>query len=234
MNTTQDFRNALRWFPELSDDARALLIQHLRVQTCGDNTVIYFQDDPTQILYFVRRGYVRLSYIWDDGTVALHSIVAPGRFFGEAGALTGQDHADTAFAVGPTELLALDLGWAELKTPASKELRLCLCDIVARGYRDHIDFTRGLYRSNLAQRLAYALLRLLDQLGNDIRWRGNTMRCLGPVVTQRDLGAMVRGTRENINKTLRLWQKQGILTLEDRHIVVLDRERLERVVTSSE
>jgi CRP-like cAMP-binding protein len=207
---------------------------HTRAQTCGDNTVIHFQDDPTQSVYFVRRGHVRLSFISEDGTVSLHSIVPPGRSCGEAGALEGLSHTDTAFAAGPTEILTLGLGWIDDDGAAAQELRLAVARLIARRFREHVDFTRALYRSNLAQRLSYSLLRLLDQLGNDIRFRGHPVRCLGPVVTRRDLGAMVRGTRENINKTLRQWQKQGILALEDRHIVVLDRDRLERITLAAD
>ena len=220
---------ALDGFLELGSAARELARAYTRLQVSGDNTVIYFQDDTTQAVYFVRRGHVRLSYISEDGTVALQSIVPPGRSFGEAGALEGLPHTDTAFAAGPTEIVVLTLGWIDESGPAAQELRLALARLIARRFREHVDFTRALYKSNLAQRLSYSLLRLLDQLGNDIRFRGATVRCLGPVVTQRDLGAMVRGTRENINKTLREWQRQGILALEDRHIVILDRDRLEKI-----
>ncbi|MCL3883286.1 helix-turn-helix domain-containing protein [Marivita sp. GX14005] len=66
-------------------------------------------------------------------------------------------------------------------------------------------------------------------MGNDLAYRGSRVLCLGPEVTQRDLGVMARGTRENVNKTLRRWQKDGILALEDRHIIVLDRERLDNL-----
>lgn len=225
---------ALDGFLELGSAARELARQHTRALSCGDNTVIYFQDDPTAAVYFVRRGHVRLSYISEDGTVALQSIVPPGRSFGEAGALELLSHTDTAFAAGPTEILALGLGWIDEGGTPAQELRLAVARLIARRFREHVDFTRALYRSNLAQRLSYSLLRLLDQLGNDIKFRGNLVRCLGPVVTQRDLGAMVRGTRENINKTLRQWQREGILALEDRHIVVLDRERLERITLSAD
>lgn len=53
------------------------------------------------------------------------------------------------------------------------------------------------------------------------------VECLGPVITQRDLGYMARGTRENVNKTLRSWEKEGWIKLEDRHLLMLDRDALE-------
>lgn len=200
-----------------------------RVVTLKDNTVLYFQDDPTDRLFFVKHGYVRLCYISEDGLVTLHSIVPPGRSFGEAGALEQFGYCDTAFALGAAEVIALDLECMTEHNSTHDEIRIAISKIIARSYRDHVEFTRGLYRSNMAQRLSYSLLKLLDILGNQIKYRGQTVHCIGPVVTQRDLGAMARGTRENVNKALRNWQKQGIIVMEDRHIIVLDRPKLERV-----
>jgi len=200
-----------------------------RVSNLKDNSVVYFQDDPTEHLFFVKHGYVRLSYISEDGLVTLHSIVPPGRSFGEAGALERFGYCDTAFGVGATEVIALDLACMNDHASVADEIRLAVARLIARRYRDHVEFTRALYRPNLALRLSYSLLKLLDTLGNEIRYQGQQVQCLGPVVTQRDLGAMARGTRENVNKALRNWQKKGILALEDRHIIVLDRPRLEQV-----
>lgn len=214
---------------EISPPALAHAQRFCRLVTMADNSVIYYQDDPSESLYFVARGHVRLSYISEDGLVTLNSIVPPGRSFGEAGALEGFGYCDTAFSVGVAEVIVMDLACIAQSGSLADEIRLAVARLIARRYRDHVDFTRALYRPNLGLRLSYSLLRLLDLLGNDIRYRGRTVRCLGPVVTQRDLGAMARGTRENVNKALRQWQKEGILALEDRHIIVLDRARLEQV-----
>lgn len=203
-----------------------------RVQTYSGNSVVYFQDDPTQQIFFVRQGYVRLSYITEDGLVTLHSIVPPGRSFGEAGAFEGFGYCDTAFTVGDTEILTLGLSWIKDDGDAAQELRFAIAKLIARRHRDQVEFTRALYRPNLALRLSHSLLRLLDLLGNEIRYKGRPVECLGPVVTQRDLGSMARGTRENVNKTLRKWEKDGILALEDRHIIILERGRLEDVALS--
>lgn len=206
---------------------------HMSVQHFQANNVIYFQNDPTDCLYFVTRGYVRLSYIGEDGVVTLHSIVPPGRSFGEAAAFDGDGFVDTAFTATQTEVMALNLGCLnEISAPAAR-IQGHVARLIARRLRDHMEFTRALYRPVLMQRLSHSLLRLLDLMGNEIRFRGAMYRCLGPMVTQRDLGSMARGTRENVNKMLRKWHDDGVLALEDRHIIVLDENRL-RSLTLSE
>lgn len=199
---------------------------YLSVQSFQANNVVYFQGDQNNCLYFVTRGYVRLSYISEDGVVTLHSIVPPGRSFGEAGAFDTVGFVDSAFTATQTELLVLNLCWLEDASGPAAKMQGHVARLIARRLRDHVEFTRALYRPILVQRLSHSLLRLLDLMGNEIRYRGQMYRCLGPVVTQRDLGSMARGTRENVNKMLRKWHDDGILTLEDRHIIVLDEARL--------
>ena len=79
---------------------------------------------------------------------------------------------------------------------------------------------------NLSGRLALSLLYLLDVVGTRVTVQGREVECRGPEVTQRDLGTLARGTRENVNKMLRTWIKEDVLEIEDRHIIVRSRTPL--------
>lgn len=208
--------------------AAVLAGRGLRQQFPG-NAVVYYQDDPTTHIYLLVRGYIRLSYISENGIVTLLSMATPGQSFGESGSLDSLPHCDTAFTVGTTEIMTLDCASLRDGSETAADLERAMARIFARRWRSHVDFTRALYLPNLNLRLSHALLRLLDDMGNKIKFRGRMVDCLGPVITQRDLGSMARGTRENVNKTLRSWEEDGIIALEDRHILVLNREALEDV-----
>jgi CRP/FNR family transcriptional regulator, cyclic AMP receptor protein len=208
--------------------ASALAVRALRQQLPG-NAVVYYQDDPTTHIFLLVRGHIRLSYISENGIVTLLSMATPGQSFGESGTLESLPHCDTAFTVGSTEIITLDCANLRDGSETAAELERAMARIFARRWRAHVDFTRALYLPNLNLRLSHALLRLLDDLGNKIKFKGQMVDCLGPVITQRDLGSMARGTRENVNKTLRGWENDGIIALEDRHILVLNREALEEI-----
>ncbi len=227
-----DAKLALTGLLSLGPDVVDFIRPHLTTHSFNANSVVYFQNDPTTSIYFVTRGYVRLSYITEDGVVTLHSIVPPGRSFGEAGVFDSGGFVDTAFTATQTELVAMNLGWLDDPSTQAARMQGYLARLIARRLRDHVEFTRALYRPILTQRLSHSLLRLLDLMGNDIRYRGQMYRCLGPVVTQRDLGSMARGTRENVNKMLRKWHEDGVLALEDRHIIVLNEARLQGLTLS--
>jgi CRP-like cAMP-binding protein len=45
-------------------------------------------------------------------------------------------------------------------------------------------------------------------------------------LSQTELANMIHATRENVNRCLRQWQRQGIIDLDERWIVILQREAL--------
>lgn len=200
----------------------------------GPNSVIYFQEDDTECLYLVVTGYVRQTYINENGVVTLTSVVPRGHIFGEAGLLDGGPHLDTAFTVGTTEVMQITRGSLRQVMETHPDLREALSGMVSRRYRSYMAMTRALYLPSLSLRLAHVLLQIADVLGNQIRYRGVMIDCIGPIITQQDLGSMARGTRENVNKTLRGWEKAGILALEDRHILLTDRAQLLEIALNSD
>lgn len=213
----------------VGEDTATALSENAIWRSVKGNAVVYYQDDPTNYLYLLAHGHIRLCNISEDGVVTLLSIVTPGNCFGESGTLERQDHCDTAFAAGPTDLLMIDVAQLGSNQPHSQELTRALAKAIAKRYRCHVEFTRALFLPNLSLRLSHVLIWLLGELGNEISFKGNLVGCLGPIVTQRDLGSMARGTRENVNKVLKSWERHGIIALEDRHILVLDQTALEAV-----
>lgn len=212
----------------LSEDTATAVAHYAEDHDYPGNSVIYYQDDPTTHLYVLIKGHVRQTYINENGMVTLISLVPPGKSFGESGALEGETYCDTAFTIGPTKAIAVDLSCLNSES-CGAEFRAALGTVMARRYRNHVELTRALYLPNLSLRLSHTLLRLIESLGNEIRYKGRMVECLGPIVTQQDLGSMARGTRENVNKTLRSWEKLGIVALEDRHILLLERAKLEEI-----
>jgi len=52
-------------------------------------------------------------------------------------------------------------------------------------------------------------------------------------LSQHELAEMAGGTRENVNRCLRDWQRQGILDLKDRWTIILKLDALNDLVKST-
>jgi CRP/FNR family cyclic AMP-dependent transcriptional regulator len=214
-------------FARLGPEARHALARAATRRSFGHNAFIYLQDDEARHLFFVLSGHVRLSYLLDDGSTVLHGILPPGESFGELGVFENSTYCDMATAVGALTTASIPIQAFRALSERHPEIGDALARVVARRYRSYVTLTRDLSLKTLPARLAQAVLRLADGLGTWAEVKGRRVGLLGAVVNQTDLGLMARGSRGNVNRALKAWERAGWIGMQDRCILILDRARLE-------
>ena len=192
---------------------------------------IYMQDDEAKYLHVVQSGYVRLSYMMEDGSAVLHAILAAGETFGELGVFEQSHYPDMATAVGPVVTACIPVSSFGEVARHHPTLSRALSQAVANRYRSYLILTRHLSLKTLSARLAQALLRLADGFGLTVVHEGRPVNMIGAMVTQTDLGLMARGSRGNVNRALKAWERAGWIASKDRCILITDRASLETVAT---
>jgi len=214
-------------FSNLSPAAQADLRAAAQTRRFANNQFVYLQDDDAEALFFVLVGHVRLSYLMEDGSAVLFSILPCGEIFGELGVFEGGRYCDMATAIGATTIASVPAAAYISLSSRHAELAAALGKLVARRYRSYIGLTRDLSLRTLQARLAQALLRIADTLNAPVVRDGVKIASIGQMVTQTDLGLMARGARGNVNRILKDWERSGLVAICDRTILILDRERLE-------
>lgn len=211
-------------FSVLPPAERERFIASARHQTWSAGETIFSMGDPGDSMVLVQTGEVRISYPAPDGRAVLLSELAAGDVFGEIALLDGGERSADATAGTNCTLLfferkafmdLLENNW--LLTEAVLKL---VCSRLRRSDERMAD----LAFFDLPRRLAKALLgRARPAPG------GGPLRVSD---TQAALAALVGGSRENVNRYLRKWQQDGLITVADRRISLLDTEGLARVVGS--
>ena len=211
-------------FSVLPPAERERFIASARRQTWGAGETIFSMGDPGDSMVLVQTGEVRISYPAPDGRAVLLSELAAGDVFGEIALLDGGERSADATAGTNCTLLfferkafmdLLENNW--LLTEAVLKL---VCSRLRRSDERMAD----LAFFDLPRRLAKALLARARPAPGGGPLRVND--------TQAALAAQVGGSRENVNRYLRKWQQDGLITVADRRISLLDTEGLARVVGS--
>lgn len=221
-------------FSNLSPDLVARLNMLGHVRQLGPNDFVYLQEDEATSFYFVQSGHIKLSYLLEDGTAILFSVLPPGESFGELGIFDGEGHAEMATSIGESTIISIPRSALHGLAEQSAELDLALGKTIARRYRSYISLSRILGLKTLAGRLSQSLVRLADILGEHVPYHGREVLQIGPFVTQTDLGLMARGARGNVNRTLKMWEAEGWIAMEHRRILILDRTSLENAAFAEE
>ena len=206
-------------FKALNEQERGELAAHAQSRTFGPNEPIFRVEEPGSSMMGVIVGTVRISLpTWKGKEVILADLPA-GELFGEIALLDGKPRSASAAALTKCELLVLErrdfLSFLERSPTARLNLMQLLCGRIRRSDERMAEIAFF----DLPARLAKALLRYPAQ------GRGPPKLSL----SQRELAEMAGGTRENVNRCLREWQRRGILQLKNRWTIILKPEALEAI-----
>jgi CRP/FNR family transcriptional regulator, cyclic AMP receptor protein len=226
-----DFSNAQALL-ELPASVRAEVRRCARVLSYSDGEMVFDQDDPAGACYAIVKGAIRFSRRTTSGHQLLMSVYADTVWFGEASLLDGLPRNLRVTAVGKTDLLVLEskdfLRLVESNPEFNAEVMRWLC----KKLRNTVSQSYATLTLPLKARLAQQLLKLAKSHG--VMERGGSEVRLAIKLSQEDLSGMLGATRQRINQLLRGWQKEGLLSLEGRSIVLLEQDKIAALAQAGE
>jgi len=194
---------------------------------CLRSATVLFQGEPSDCLYVVLDGYVKIYRTASDGRARVLQLLGPMDALGEVGLLDGQPRCGTAEAIWDCELLRTPReAFADLSR-LHPDLTLKLQHIVCARLRRETERGVDLACRDVRFRLARTLLDLADDHG--VEDEGG-IRLLPPV-THRDLAGLVGANRETISRWMAQMEAQGAIA-QDGRLRVVAPERLRHVLSS--
>ena len=166
---------------------------------------IFAQGDPTDAVFYIQTGKVRLTVVSNDGKEATIGILGDGEFFGE-GALAGQAlRMGSATAMTDCAVLRID------KNAMMRALHrehafsdMFVAHLLARNIRYEEDLVDQLFNSS-EKRLARILL-LLAHFGKE-----GTPETVVPKISQEVLAEMIGTTRSRVSFFMNRFRKLGFI-----------------------
>jgi len=169
---------------------------------------IFTQGDPTDGLFFVQKGKVRLTVVSESGKEATLGILSEGDFFGEGG-LAGQ-LTRMSSAVALTDCVLLHVEKKAMMLTLSLEPKLSAMFVkylLKRNIRYQDDLVDQLFNSS-EKRLARVLL-LMAQFGQ----KGVSEMSV-PRLSQETLAEMVGTTRSRVSFFMNRFRKFGFINYD--------------------
>jgi CRP-like cAMP-binding protein len=203
-------------FGALDEQGRRELIAHAWPRNVAAGEPICHLGDPGNNMMAIVVGMVRISLPTARGREIILADLPAGEFFGEIAMLDGKPRSANAAALTKCELLVLErrdvLPILEKYPAACLKMMEILCSRIRRSDERMSDIAFF----DLPARLAKTLLHYPTQ--------GHGPAKLS--LSQRELAEMAGGTRENVNRCMREWQRRGILELKNRWTIILKPEVL--------
>jgi CRP-like cAMP-binding protein len=229
MGDRRDLENARRLlascalFRGFGVDERDAIVSRAHIRSFQPGDTIFRIGSPGDNMMAVLSGVVRIGVSSSDGKELLLAVLPQGQVFGELAVLDGKPRSADAIADGPCTLAYLErrdvLAFLERNPSAWPKL----VEVVAERLRRTDELVAEIALEQLPVRLARTMLRVTSCEPGKPAPNPNIH------YSQRELASMVGGRRESVNKCLRTWQRDGLVEVTGRSIVIKNRAALEEI-----
>jgi CRP/FNR family cyclic AMP-dependent transcriptional regulator len=183
---------------------------------------IYNQQMPPANLHLVIDGKVKVCRLAEDGRQVVVDIYQPDEFFGESAFVGEAHHSELAVALEDTRVMSWTIVEIEDISARRPKLAIALVQLLVQRSMEFGSRIESFSVDNIARRLARALLRFSERLGQPGANGGVQMIPF----THELLSQYVGTSREIVTQYMNQFRRQGFLRYSRRGIM-LDRDALQ-------
>jgi CRP/FNR family cyclic AMP-dependent transcriptional regulator len=205
---------AVPLFASFPEDQLRLLTPVITRRSLPRSTTIMASGDPTDSLYIVLSGRLKVMMSDAEGKEVILSILGPGEFFGEMGLIDDAPRSASVVSIEPCELLSI----------AKRDFKKCL----AENFEMAQAVMRGLVRRLRDADRKIGSLALLDVYGRVARLLLDMAETVDgeKIVTKRlpkqDIAKMIGASREMVSRVMKDLQMGGYIEVRGSNIVLRD------------
>jgi CRP/FNR family cyclic AMP-dependent transcriptional regulator len=205
---------AVPLFASFPDDQLRVLVTMVTRRSAPRGSTIMAAGDPTDSLYIVISGRLKVMMGDADGKEVILTILGPGEFFGEMGLIDDEPRSASVVAIEPCELLSI----------AKRDFKKCLSD----NFEMTMAVMRGLVRRLREADRKIGSLALLDVYGRvarlllDMAEDVNGQKMVTKRLPKQDIAKMIGASREMVSRVMKDLQMGGYIEMRGSTIVLRD------------
>jgi len=205
---------AVPLFSSIGDEQLRLLVPVFSRRSAARGSMIMAAGDPTDSLYIVLSGRLKVMMSDADGKEVILNILGPGEFFGEMGLIDDAPRSASVVAIEPCELLSI----------SKRDFKRCLAD----NFEMTMALMRGLVRRLRDADRKIGSLALLDVYGRvarlllDMSETVNGQKMVTRRLPKQDIAKMIGASREMVSRVMKDLQLGGYIEMRGSNIVLRD------------
>jgi CRP-like cAMP-binding protein len=197
-------------FSKLSPNDVEQLAKIVTQKEYGADAAVFFQDEPSDSLYMVLKGSVKVTSASEGGVEKVLDILGAGEIFGELAMLDGHPRSATVTTCEPTEMASISRKDFKTFVAGRPEILWKLMESLCERIRK----TSGSMLEMSSKEVPYRLLAALHQLTEKYGQVAADGSCLISMkVGPQELAAMVGANREVVSRLLHKYEADGLIEL---------------------
>ena len=210
-------------FSGLEKEALDGLVRYSHAISLESNQRLFQQGDPSDGCYAILEGVLKVCVTAPDGQEALLAMLGAGDVIGEMGLIDAQPRSATAIALKPCSLAFLASRDFKHVADSNPVIYLHMLEILSERLRSSNEAATMQQLLPLRGRLARVFLRLGEGFGEPLEGGRLLIR---QKFTQAELARMSGSARENVNRQIKEWTKQGLVSRISSYYCLEDANKL--------
>jgi CRP-like cAMP-binding protein len=217
-----DFIRRVPLFAALTDDEFRSIEAVFQLKAYPKNHVIFLEEETGNYMYVVLAGKVKVTKSNAAGKETLLAIHQPGDFFGEMALLDGKTAPATVAAMEDCKIVTISKADFQRHLMRNEKIVAQIIQVLCGRLRQVWSQLPTLSYDNAEARIRAGIMQISRRHGiADARGTLINLK-----ITHQELAEMVGTSRETVTRTLSELQRDGVIQIADRRIIVVDSKRL--------
>ena len=212
-------------FCNLGDELRSRLNAEKTVQIYQRGQVLFYEGSPSFAIFCIHDGRVKLYKTEDGGAQHVIRLLGAGDILGYRAVLADEPYAAGAEAVEKTTACMIKRDTLDHLFRESSQLTLDMLSKLALELRVSEEQMLSILHHPVRRRAAELLLNLAELNDHGRQGRKESLGSL----RRSDMAQMIGTAPETLSRTLREFDRQGLIKIDSRNIRIIDYSGLERV-----
>ena len=211
-------------FQEMTAEEMGKLDRMTKMESVRKKTPIFFPGDPSQQVYLLKEGRVKLSRISEEGREVTIALLEPGEIFGELEVLGDSPRDTLAEALDDSQICVVGKDLFLDMVRSKPDFSFRLTKLIGARMQKIESRVEDLVFKDVPSRLAHLLLELAKAYGRETP-QGVRLQIK---ITHQEIANLIGSIRETVSAILGEFKRDGWIAFEDRRLTLLKPDRLKQ------
>lgn len=189
-------------------------------QPVKKNVIIYHPNDPSEYVYLLKKGRVRLVRLASDGRQITLSILNKGMIFGEGDVLNESTYSHYAETIEPCNICYIHKQDFKKLLSTYDEINKVILNILYKHWKESQQKIEEIALYDVRTRLINNLYQLSQEYGKPYNKDKESSILIDMKISQEHMADFIASSRETVNRILKELKEKGMIDYCGRKILL--------------
>jgi CRP/FNR family transcriptional regulator len=197
------------------------------MKTAKKHQIIYFPDEPSSSIFFLKEGYVKISRVSEDGKEIILDIIGPGEVFGEMSLIDEGQSGRNEIAEAVVEVLICAINKRDFEEMVKKnpELNFQITKRIGAKLRKIEERVSEMAFKDVRRRLASFLIRYAEEFGKIQKG----VISVKSFLSHQEIAFLIASARQTVTTELNELKSLGIIDFSHKTFIIKNMQKLKQI-----